>query len=129
MTHDSFLGIFTLFMCALTGLILLHAMAESAAVNSGIPVPHRGATDPEGHRQARLMFALLVAILVLFFGKEIVSPDLVLFSNDGPLGSLNSQAARTSGLGGTWRDLNWLGGADVSASPDVTYLFWKLCNP
>jgi hypothetical protein len=77
-------------------------------------------------------FVLLVAVLVcaiaaLFYRS--FSPELVLFSNDGPLGLVSAQsgqaASTISGLfTGYWQDLNWLGIEEPSVLPSFSWLFY-----
>ena len=50
---------------------------------------------------------------------RLVSPQTNVFSNDGPLGLISSEAgALPSGFKGVWQDLNWLGIEVVSGSTE-----------
>jgi len=60
-----------------------------------------------------LAVALIVAALVWLFA-EALHPDHVVFSNDGPLGALQSQQSQT--FGPIWADLNWLGRSEPAWS-------------
>src|SRR5687767_11156643 len=62
--------------------------------------------------------ALLAGIAAIVFAKSC-NPDLVLFSNDGPLGAISSNAAdMVTGFRGFWQDLNWLGIENPAALPN-----------
>ena len=78
---------------------------------------------------ACLAVALFLPLALLFHGS--LSPSLVLFSNDGPLGMLVSQADSVlHTFTGLWRPLNWIGNQDISSQPDVTMaLFVGLHSP
>jgi hypothetical protein len=68
---------------------------------------------------AGLLLVLVLLLAFLFHG--IFSPNRTVFSNDGPLGAISSQAAdMPSGFLGGWQDLNWLGTGGPSASPDIS---------
>ena len=65
---------------------------------------------------------------------------MTLFSNDGPLGSISSDAIKMPGtFFGYWHDLNWLGYEQPSASPGIymalglllqkSVLYLKWCTP
>mgnify|MGYP006982472290 FL=1 len=61
---------------------------------------------------------LLVVTLFLFWNS--FNPALILFSNDGPLGSISTDAIEMPGtFSGYWHDLNWLGYEQPSASPGI----------
>ena len=78
-----------------------------------------------GRRDFFILLFCLVAILSILFHKSF-QPGQVVFSNDGPLGALNSQADQTLGnLKGAWQPLNWLGTAQPGATPSlVTTMLW-----
>jgi hypothetical protein len=72
-----------------------------------------------GIRQAALAFVILaIAILLLF--RTGFKPGRVLFSNDAPLGVIQSHAFDESLGWAFWQDLNWLGGEQPSLSPNIT---------
>ncbi len=53
--------------------------------------------------------------LILFLFWKILDPDYVLFSNDGPLGTLvASQTRIPSAAFSLWGDMNWIGGPELS---------------
>jgi len=88
--------------------------------------------NPNGPKSAAntnkwLIPAFLAVILLLCFWRSLV-PGLVHFSNDGPLGAINSEWLRLpSGVFGMWDDLNTLGLAAGTFPPDVsTGLEWGL---
>lgn len=66
-----------------------------------------------------VVVAVLVPLLALF--QAVLTPENVLFSNDGTLGHLISQGelAHTT-FSGLWRPLNWLGEAAPSSQPSLT---------
>ena len=66
-----------------------------------------------------LCLTLLLPVLWLFHRSLI--PQFALFSNDGPLGAMVSQADQVlHTFTGLWRPLNWLGSQDISSQPDLT---------
>jgi hypothetical protein len=78
------------------------------------------AVSPSAMRQFVFVALLLVLLLCLLF-REGLLPGRTVFSNDGPLGAISSQATRLpSGFFGYWQDLNWLGVAGPSAPPTVS---------
>jgi hypothetical protein len=70
---------------------------------------------------------VLMGLLLFVFSKSF-SPDFVLFSNDGPLGTLlASQLSTPEVFTGFWADLNWLGYSGGAAPPTLSYgLLWLL---
>lgn len=81
------------------------------------------------------IFSFTVLVIVLFgvlgflFGRAML-PDYTVFSNDGPLGAISSRsAAMPAGYTGAWSDLNWLGGAGLSASPNLSSLLVTVSGP
>jgi len=74
-----------------------------------------------------IMLVCLVVLLSVLFHKSFL-PGQVVFSNDGPLGALNSQPEQAlNNLKGMWQPLNWLGTAQPSAAPSlVNTLLWLL---
>lgn len=84
---------------------------------------------PFGRDFILLMAALACAILALFYHS--FEPNLVLFSNDAPLGLVGAQsgkdASTTSGLfSGYWQDLNWLGIEQPSILPSMSFIMYDL---
>src|SRR4051794_937767 len=63
--------------------------------------------------------ALLIAALLFFFHQSF-RPEMVMFSNDGPLGAISTRAGNSDTLFGFWHDLNWIGYELPSASPSFT---------
>ncbi len=74
-----------------------------------------------------LVLLVLGTVLCLLFGKAFL-PRHVLFSNDGPLGSLMAACHRLpDSFTGGWEDLNSIGNRGGGAFPTVTYgLLWSL---
>jgi hypothetical protein len=72
---------------------------------------------------------LILAIpLVVLFHPSLRS-EQVLFSNDGPLGIISSEAGALPGaFTGYWDDLNWVGRENPSALPDFSMLLGLLVN-
>ena len=84
--------------------------------------------------------ALVLIIVTLFLFWDSFDPALILFSNDGPLGSISTDAIEMPGtFSGYWHDLNWLGYEQPSASPGIymalglllqkSVLYLKWCTP
>lgn len=66
-----------------------------------------------------LAIPLLFVLLALFWNGLVASRTV--FSNDGPLGAISTQAAALpSGFLGNWQDLNWVGIAAPSSPPNLT---------
>ena len=85
--------------------------------------------QPSAKRQF-LWVALCLVLLLGFLFRDGLLPGRTVFSNDGPLGVLNSQATSLpSGFFGYWQDLNWLGLAGPSAPPDLTQFLALICRP
>src|SRR5215469_14387469 len=72
---------------------------------------------------------LLALILATLFAKSFL-PDYVHFSNDGPLGEINTAWSRfPTSMTGTWDDLNGLGIPVGTAAPDLTQISAWLLGP
>ncbi|MDG1893007.1 MAG: YfhO family protein [Verrucomicrobiota bacterium] len=85
-------------------------------------------TTSKGHWWKAL---LLIALPLVLLFRHGFSPELVLFSNDGPLGVISAEAgALPSAFFGYWHDLNWVGMENPSALPDFSMLLgWMIANP
>ncbi|HEX4644485.1 MAG TPA: hypothetical protein VH598_02640, partial [Verrucomicrobiae bacterium] len=60
-----------------------------------------------------IIFACLAGVLGILFFKSFL-PGQVLYSNDGPLGAISTQAGKLpSGFLGVWQDLNWIGAESI----------------
>jgi hypothetical protein len=85
--------------------------------------------QPSAMRQF-LWVALCLVLLLGFLFRDGLLPGRTVFSNDGPLGVLSSQATSLpSGFFGYWQDLNWLGAAGPSAPPDITQCLALVSGP
>ena len=84
--------------------------------------------------------AAVLIIVTLFLFADSFKENMILFSNDGPLGSISTDAIEMPGtFFGYWHDLNWLGYEQPSASPGIymalglllqnSVLYLKLCTP
>jgi hypothetical protein len=84
--------------------------------------------------------AVVLVVVTLFLFWDSLDPALILFSNDGPLGSISTDAIEMPGtFSGYWHDLNWLGYEQPSASPGIymalglllqkSVLYLKWCTP
>ena len=84
--------------------------------------------------------AAVLLVVTLFLFWDSFNPALILFSNDGPLGSISTDAIEMPGtFSGYWHDLNWLGYEQPSASPGIymalglllqkSVLYLKWCTP
>ena len=70
---------------------------------------------------------LLIPLGVLFHPS--LRSELVLFSNDGPLGIISSEGGALPGaFTGYWDDLNWVGEEHPSALPDFSMLLGLIVN-
>ena len=80
-----------------------------------------------------LQFGLLALCLVVILGvlfRDGLGPGRIVFSNDGPLGAISTRAGKLpSGFLGFWLDLNWLGNAAPSASPDLSATLSTVVGP
>lgn len=66
------------------------------------------------------LLLLLAALLAVLFARSFL-PQYVLFSNDGPLGAMASQAKlKWSNFRGVWLDLNSIGSQGISSNLSVT---------
>ncbi len=74
--------------------------------------------------------ALVLAVVLGFVFRKSFESGLILFSNDGPLGAISSQADDHIGaFKGFWQPLNWIGFQAPSALPSITNLVVLLTNP
>ena len=74
-------------------------------------------------------FIILAVTLGILFHRSF-DPDMVHFSNDGPLGAIHSDSVRQpDSFLGTWSDLNSLGGNGGSISPEIGSLVSWLLGP
>ncbi|MCH2382158.1 MAG: YfhO family protein [Pedosphaera sp.] len=84
--------------------------------------------------------ALVLVVVTLFLFWDSTKSAMILFSNDGPLGSISTDAIKMPGtFSGYWHDLNWLGYEQPSASPGIymalglllqkSVLYLKWCTP
>jgi hypothetical protein len=73
--------------------------------------------------------AILAVLLCVFFWKSAI-PELIVFSNDGPVGTLVQDSRRMPELyTGEWSDLNSLGLRGGGATPSFSFLIFLLCGP
>jgi hypothetical protein len=81
------------------------------------------------HRGFVIIFACLAGALGILFFKSFL-PGQVLYSNDGPLGAISTQAGKLpGGFLGVWQDLNWIGAESIAAPPDFSLLVATLIGP
>jgi hypothetical protein len=86
-------------------------------------------TKQSGLRQAGFLALCLVVILGALFYEGLI-PGRTVFSNDGPLGAISTRAGKLpSGFLGLWLDLNWLGTAAPSASPNISAALGTIAGP
>jgi len=93
-------------------------------------VPHppsstRAPARSQGLLALALAAGVLAALLAFLFAKSF-RPEMVLFSNDAPLGLIaaasGQQASTTGGLfTGYWQDLNWLGIEQPAILPGLSF--------
>jgi len=80
----------------------------------------------QGFTLAILVFS---AVILLLFHRSFL-PTYALFSNDGPLGRLESECHRLPGrFLGSWQDLSSVGYKEGNALPDLTYGLMFLLGP
>ena len=86
-----------------------------------------GAPRSKGRNQLLIMAGLLALLLGTLFFRSF-DPDLVAFSNDGPLGASSTVYSKLpAGLSGMWDDLNDTGFQAGVYVPSLTgTLFWLL---
>lgn len=90
------------------------------------------APSPKSPRRTQFLIALAVLtfLLAVLFSKSFQS-ELVLFSNDAPLGIIAAesgrQASTVEGLfSGYWQDLNWLGIEQPAILPGLSFWIYQL---
>ncbi|HEY9171574.1 MAG TPA: hypothetical protein VI136_04745, partial [Verrucomicrobiae bacterium] len=67
--------------------------------------------------------ALLVAVVLAVLFRDALPHERTVFSNDGPLGAVNTAwAAVPQSFTGVWKDMNWLGMTDPGALPNASGL-------
>ncbi len=72
---------------------------------------------------------LLLVILSVLFAKSFL-PGYVHFSNDGPLGQINSANGRLpAAFTGSWADLNDIGTSGGTATPNITAMMSWFLGP
>ncbi|MCF7669540.1 MAG: YfhO family protein [Verrucomicrobia bacterium] len=74
-----------------------------------------------------IFLGLIVVLVCLFFYKSF-APGQTLFSNDGPLGIVASEALEMpDAFFGIWQHLNWVGKPETNAAPNISWtLLWVL---
>jgi hypothetical protein len=85
-----------------------------------------------GRGKAWWVALLVLAIILVALFHRSASDRLTLFSNDGPLGVLESQgqlSERSSNFLGVWRPLNWVGDATLPLMPDLSHAFFLAGGP
>src|SRR5262245_35903440 len=83
-------------------------------------------SKPAALKSSLITLLVLAGIAALVFYKSF-SSDLVLFSNDAPLGALSTEAvSMKSAMHGLWNDLNWLGIEAPAALPHTATAAWLL---
>ena len=79
-------------------------------------------------RPMLLAWVVLIGAVSTLFWRSL-RPEFVLFSNDAPLGILNSDAGRLpDGFFGFWQDLNWVGSVTIGATPNLTQILGTIVN-
>ena len=77
-------------------------------------------------------FVFLVVLIAIFAGLFIQSfnPDKVVFSNDGPLGSVVAECrSMPEIMTGVWADSNWIGGPEPTPTPGPSLWLRLVTNP
>ena len=83
-------------------------------------------------RLLKLLCAFVLLATVILCAWFCAPPNLVVFSNDGPLGSLvNAQCSMPSSTIALWEHSNWLGGPGIARMTDPrpgwAVIWWALC--
>ena len=110
------------------------------AVNDKVNLPFISIERSPGWLKPFAGAAMVLVVVTLFLFWDSLDPALILFSNDGPLGSISTDAIKMPGtFSGYWHDLNWLGYEQPSASPGIymalglllqkSVLYLKWCTP
>ena len=110
------------------------------AVNDKVNLPFISIERSPGWLKPFAGAAIALVVVTLFLFWDSLDPALILFSNDGPLGSISTDAIKMPGtFSGYWHDLNWLGYEQPSASPGIymalglllqkSVLYLKWCTP
>src|ERR1035441_10258351 len=90
-------------------------------------------SGPGGQPSAMRQFgwvALCLVLLLAFLFRDGLLPGRTVFSNDGPLGAIITECARLpGGFSGFWVDVNWIGFAGPSSTPDVSSALSLLLGP
>lgn len=93
-------------------------------------MPNGVNTSRPAWKDLLVLLAVLAVVLGALFSKSF-KPEMVLFSNDAPLGLVNAesgqQASTVKGLfTGYWQDLNWLGIEQPSVLPGLSFGMYLL---
>ena len=80
-------------------------------------------------RQFAVISLCLLALLGFLF-RDGLAPGRTVFSNDGPLGAISAECARSPQVFfGFWQNLNWLGATGPGAPSDITQMLGLVCGP
>src|SRR6185369_2610694 len=88
-------------------------------------------TSGKGASSGFWLILLCLTVILGFLFKDVFFRSAVtLFSNDGPLGVIKSEALKMPGeFAGMWMNLHWLGMNGSAASVGITYLLVWLLSP
>ena len=76
-------------------------------------------TRASAMRQFAVISLCLLALLGFLF-RDGLAPGRTVFSNDGPLGAISAECARSPQVFfGFWQNLNWLGATGPGAPSDI----------
>ena len=82
-----------------------------------------------GFKASLLFLAVLTLIFAGLFAQSF-NPDKVVFSNDGPLGSVVAECrSMPEIMTGVWVDSNWLGGPEPTPTPGPSLWLRMVTNP
>src|SRR5688572_17341845 len=74
--------------------------------------------------------AFVLAVLLGFIFRKSFQEGQVLFSNDGPLGVVASQADNPMGaFSGLWQPFNWIGNQAPNALPNLSQALYFITGP
>ena len=86
-------------------------------------------TPASAMRQFAVISLCLLALLGFLF-RDGLAPGRTVFSNDGPLGAISAECARSPQVFfGFWQNLNWLGATGPGAPSDITQILGLVCGP
>jgi hypothetical protein len=87
---------------------------------------------PPDNTRSKAVFLFLAVLTLVFAGlfSQSFHPDKVVFSNDGPLGSVVAKCRSMPGImTGVWVDSNWIGGPEPTPTPGPSLWLRLVTDP